>query len=629
MSTRKRQPRRIAARVVRDEAAELAFLRPHPDHQSNGEELQYRNPQGRLSFIANYSKGLPHNNLGEVNGLAYRQLLIAFQSENPLRFERLRLGTPSGFDLTNPQAGLAFDLEGSDAQAVTMPPAPRIDEAENSAEMGELYWMALARDVAFTEYGTGVNTDDAGITQAAATSLSQLLLPNAHFSAFRGPKVGNAVTAVVTPGNPPPGDPAIQPTLFRGFAPGDLVGPYISQFLLKGTAQRSKPGIPQVPDEGFIEYGTLRIDQRQRTVLPVLLPPGGVPGGGTDFLTEFVRWRRVQNGRQVIGGVDILDSNIFDDRRRFIRNLRDLANYVHFDALYEAHLNACLLLLAMPVRFDPGNPYGDPQPQRDRTQQDGFGTFGPPHILTLVTEVATRALKAVWFQKWGVHRRLRPEEFGGRIHVHLSGVLGTGVGPGRYPMIDGEILNTGANSVLTRINAYNNNNFGDATFLLPQVFPEGAPTHPAYGAGHATVAGACVTVLKAWFDESEVFDPNVVAPLTPPNPEKLEQLRENRRPKVPNLEDEPAAGTASGTVLIDYVPPAHEERLTVGGELNKLAANISLGRNAAGVHWRSDYTESLRLGEEIAIRLLQEQKQTYNEDYSLSLTTFDGNAITI
>jgi hypothetical protein len=590
MSTRKRQPRRIAARLVRDEAAELAFLRPHPDHQSNGEELEYRDPTGRLSFIASYSKGLPHNNLGEVNQLAYRQLLNAFQSESPDLFERITLGTPSGIDLTNPQAGLAFDLEGSDAQAVTMPAAPRIDEAETSAEMGELYWMALARDVNFREYGTGANTDAAGRTQAAAASLSEPPLPNAEFSAFRGPKVANAVTATVTPGNPP-----VQPTLFRGFTAGDLVGPYISQFLVKGTS-------PSIPDEGFIQYGTLQINQRQQTVLA----PGS---GGADFLTSFQRWRGVQDGRQVFGGVDILGSDSFDPQRRFIRNLRDLANYVHFDALYEAHLNACLLLLAMPARFDPGNPYVD-----SRTQ-DGFGTFGPPHILTLVTEVATRALKAVWFQKWGVHRRLRPEEFGGRIHVHRN------VAPGRYPMIDGEILGSG---VIPLIEAGS----GGAA-LLPQVFPEGAPMHPAYGAGHATVAGACVTILKAWFDESEVFDPNVVPPPSPPNPALLARLRENRRPKVPNLDGEPAAGTPSGTVLIDYVPPANEKRLTVGGELNKLAANIALGRNAAGVHWRSDYTQSLRLGEEIAIRLLQEQKQTYSEDHYLSFTTFDGRAITI
>ena len=36
------------------------------------------------------------------------------------------------------------------------------------------------------------------------------------------------------------------------------------------------------------------------------------------------------------------------------------------------------------------------------------------------------------------------------------------------------------------------------------------------------------------------------------------------------------------------------------GELNKLAANISIGRNMAGVHYFSDYYDSLRMGEEIA-----------------------------
>ena len=44
-----------------------------------------------------------------------------------------------------------------------------------------------------------------------------------------------------------------------------------------------------------------------------------------------------------------------------------------------------------------------------------------------------------------------------------------------------------------------------ATVHLPMAFAEGSPMHPAYGAGHATVAGACVTVLKAFFDTSAVL----------------------------------------------------------------------------------------------------------------------------
>ncbi len=554
--------RRTEARKLREEAAELAFLRQHPDHISNAEEAEYRRPNGQLSYIANYSKGLRHNNLGEVIARSYRSLLRPLHSGNPDHFEEIRLGRPDdGLDLTNPQSGLAFDLEGPDAQAVTMPPAPRIDSPENSAEMGELYWMALLRDVSFTipppvppgatDYS---NNPTVG---AAAASLS-----GGDFSDFRGPRdaAGNVT----------------RDTLFRGFTRGDLVGPYISQFLLIGNAD---PDLvpPLTPASGLITYGTLKIDQRQRTVL-------SLAAGGSDFLTTFADWLDVQNGDDRTNLA--LGLNSFDGTQRFIRNLRDLANYVHFDALYEAHLNACLILLSLlpppsAPPFDPGNPYVD-----SRTQ-DGFGTFGAPHILSLLTEVATRALKAVWFQKWFVHRRLRPEEFGGRIDVHLRGRPPAVPPNTRYPMIDDEILDAlrpgGGLS-----------NFGPpppgATFLLPQVFPEGAPTHPSYGAGHATVAGACTTILKAWFDESFVLPGPVL---------------------VPN---------ADGTALVNA---AQQVDLTVGGELNKLAANISIGRNAAGVHWRSDYTESVRLGEEIAIRLLQEQRPTYNEDHHFTLTRFD------
>ena len=132
-------------------------------------------------------------------------------------------------------------------------------------------------------------------------------------------------------------------------------------------------------------------------------------------------------------------------------------------------------------------------------------------------------------------------------------------------------------------------------YFLPQVFPEGGPTHPAYGAGHATVAGACVTILKAWFDESQTIE----------------------NPFQPNVD---------GTCLEPYVG---SDKLNVGDELNKLAANISLGRNAAGVHYRTDYTESIVLGEEVAIGILEEQKLTYNENHRFSFIKFDGTAVTI
>ncbi len=157
------------------------------------------------------------------------------------------------------------------------------------------------------------------------------------------------------------------------------MGPYVSQFLLKD-----------------IPYGTLLIPQRQDTLVrPV------------DHLTTWGDWLEVQNGSEPEP-----DERDFATRR-YIQTPRDLAHYVHFDALYEAYLNAALILLGMNAPADPGNPYNFSR------NQIGFGTYGGPHILSLVTEVATRALKAVWFQKWFVHRRLRPEEFGGRTDKNL------------------------------------------------------------------------------------------------------------------------------------------------------------------------------------------------------------------
>lgn len=496
--------RKRTARDIRREAAQLAYERPLPDHPCNGEEDDYAG-----TCIANFSKGLPHNSLGEVNPAAYNALLAALASGNPNDFEAIPLGGVR--PLRNPQAGLAFDLEGPDSHHLAIRPVPRLDGPENSAEAAELYWMALARDVRFTDYASSP------LIVQAATDLSA-------FSDFRGPKQAGQVT------------PA---TIFRGNTPDDLAGPYLSQFLLK-----------ECP------FGSLTISQRQQTVV-----------AGLDYLMAFQDWRAIQNG--AVAGQDR-----FDSQRRYIRNGRDLGQYVHVDALYEAYLNACLILLGMGVPFDPGNPYAT------TTKQDAFATWGGPHILSLVTEVATRALKAVWYQKWFVHRRLRREAFGGLVHNRMTGAA-------NYP-IDAEILDSAAmDAVFQKYGSY----------LLPQAYPEGSPLHPAYGAGHATVAGACVTILKAWFDESFVIPD----------------------PVVPN---------SQGTGLVAYTGP-DVGSLTVGGELNKVAANIAMGRNFAGIHWRTDYSESLKLGEAVALGILEEQQATYNEGGSFTLTKFDGTTVTI
>ena len=502
---------------IRKQAAKIAFDRGVIPQVCNGEEQEYRDENGYPNFIANFSKGLEHNYLGEVKPDAYYAFLTALKSGKNADFEAITRG--GSRKLINPQAGLAFDLEGPDSHSITIRPAPRIDSPENSAEMVELYWMSLLRDVNFSLY------NHTSLVREAAADLSQL-------SDFRGAKVKRetkrGVVEEVTP-----------QSLFRGVLAGDEVGPYVSQFMLKD-----------------ITFGSLTISQKQKTVLPHI-----------NHVTDYESWLQVQNG-------NVPSSDAFDSVPRYIRNLRDLGQYVHVDALYQSYLNACLMLLDMKAPEDEGNFY------KESKNQQGFGTFGSPHILSLVTEVATRALKAMWFQKWFVHRRLRPETFGGRVHNHLTGRA-------NYP-IDSELFNS---SVLEKVfSKYGN-------YLLPMAYPEGSPTHPSYGSGHATVAGACVTVLKAWFDESWVIP-------------------------------QPVMANDYGTELICY-NEADAAMMTVGGELNKLASNISIARNAAGVHWLSDYTESIKLGEKVAIGILQEQAITYNEDGNFTLTKFDGTKIKI
>ncbi len=275
---------------------------------------------------------------------------------------------------------------------------------------------------------------------------------------------------------------------------------------------------------------------------------------------------------------------------------------MHVDVLYQAYFNACLILLAKPnfddpfssglgAKLNPGNPYNILK------KQDAFGTFGGPYIIGLLTEVATRALKAVWYQKWFVHRRLRPETYAGRIHRAFADSVNYPLHP---DLQQAAVLDKAFEHGVFKYNEKLNQGKG-GTYLLPMAFPEGSPIHPAYGAGHATVAGACVTILKALFDEAQIIPKEMLMMPDPSDPTKL----------------------------VSYAG-ADAAKITIGGELNKLATNIAIGRNIAGVHWRSDATASLKLGEEVAIGILQDQRATFNEEFhGFTFTKFNGETVTV
>jgi len=472
-------------------------------HPTNGDEEHYPNK------IGSFSKGLQHSDNGEVVLSSFNSMVSAIQNKVPAGFEDIQLGGPR--TLTNPQAGLAFELEGGDPRAFVQPPAPAFASAEQAAEIAENYWMALLRDVPFAEYASN---------PIAADAARDLTLFGAS---AKVPKSGG----VVTPG-----------LLFRGLTPGDAVGPYVSQFLYQPIALGAN-----LVDQQLVSYAS-----------------------GVDYMTSFPDWLAVQRGAATAAPIA--------GSKRFILNGRDIGRWVHVDVLYQAYFHSALYLLGIGAPLNPGNPYIN-----SRTQAP-FSTMGPPHISGLLGGFAVKALHSVWYQKWVVHRRLRPEAFAARVHQTLYT-------PNHYP-VHASILNSVASGA--RLGAY----LTPGNALLPLAFPEGSPTHPSYGAGHATVAGACVTLLKAWFDGTFVIP-------------------------------QPVQPSANGTTLVEYTGPA----LTVEGELNKIASNIGLGRNIAGVHWRSDATESLRLGEAVAIQLLRELKQTMNEVPSFRFNSFAGTPVAI
>jgi hypothetical protein len=476
---------------------------PIPAQNNNGDEARYPN------YIGNYSQGLPHDSIGEVEPTAYQALLTAVSSGKPSDFANIPLG--GTVKLSDPQGGLAFDLEGTDSGQLTIPPSPALASAERAGEMVEDYWMALARDVPFSQYG------NEPITEAAIADLN-------HLARFKGPKVNGQVT---------PG------TLFRGFTPGDVIGPYLSQLFLMPVG-----------------FGTLSVAQKYNTY-----------AANTDYLTDFTSWLAVQNGVAV-------PSNMVSGTS-YIKDGRDLGAWVHVDFAFQAYLFACQWLLGNKAPFNPGNPYNT------IANQTGVQTFGPQHIVDLLGEVSNRALKAMWYQKWFVHRALRPIAYGGLVHNTITGVA-------NYP-VHRDVLNSQAvQQIFTKYGSY----------LLPAAYPEGGPQHPSYAEGHGVIAGACVTALKAFFNESYV---------------------------IPN----PVVASDDGQSLLPYTG-SDAGQITVGGELNKLANNVALGRDMAGVHWRSDAEQALLLGEKVTISILRDQRRTYNEPFSgFTFTRFNGVPITV
>lgn len=350
--------------------------------------------------------------------------------------------------------------------------------------------------------------------------------------------------------------PVTAGNLFRGQivkGDGNVQGPYISQFLIQPTF-----------------YGAQPISQMYKTFMPA-----------QNFMTSVHEYMNVESGFPP--SASLQNDTVF----RHIRNGRDLTAYTHVDVLHEAYFIALLLLIGIGAPRNPGNPYIG-----SRTEH-GFGTLDNGDAAGTITEMATRALKAAWFHKWIVNLRQRPEELGALVQARLTNQSPL---PQASGSLNGDILNSQAVA-----QAFSQ--FG--SYLLPQAFPEGAPTHPCYPTGHGTVGGACVTALKFFFDGSQPIQPLLKA-----------------------AGSDVMQPSEDGTTLVPYTGN-DAGSLTINSELVKLAFNISFGHGIhAGIHFRSSTQESILLGEQVAIAVLSDRSLGYNEPFNISITKFDGTTQT-
>lgn len=500
-------------------------------------------------FSALHSKALVHDALGVPNRTSYQSLIDALETETENHFQALQrviVGTPGGGPNSrlNGPAG-SFALDLEGLDSHAFTIPPPSPTVRSAQTATEEVEHYWAALLRDLPF-TEYETDTTGLVQAAVDDLK-----SRSFIIGGGANQWPAVT---------------KRNLFRARVAanndGNLKGPYISQFMLQPT-----------------NYGAQPLDQKIQTFAP-----------NQDFMVNFGSYQNIQNGGPSGNPAP-------DGTRRFIRNGRDLTAYTRVDVLFQAYFVAFLLLDQLRAPLNPGNPYGrlgGPIPLSNT--QKPFGTLGGPDAAGTLAEMATRALKASWCRKWIVDLRLRPEEYGALVEARRTNST-------PKPLAAAELHNDVLSSAaLPRILAKH------GTHFLPQAYPEGSPTHPCYTGGHATVAGACCTAIKFFFDGSQ----------------KLRPLLQAQNPPRDLVQP-----SSDGLSLVPYTG-ADANDIDINGELSKVAFNVCFGHGVhAGIHFRSSNYWGVLLGEEVALSVLRDRAKSYHEPFTINITKFDGSTATI
>ncbi len=385
-----------------------------------------------------------------------------------------------------------------------------------------------------------------------ATVVSEL---NKYASDITAPVIGTTITTQ---------------TLLRGNHSHETIGPYISQFLLHP-----------------FHYGNLPMTQKYYLE------------NDAHSMLSMAGWLGVQQG---VTGDTLSD---ISGTLKYIYSPRMLGSIVHRDPFFQFYYNAALIL----------NTYGVGTVGYDNSDVNSsvWSDGGSPAALSALAEVSAGALHTAWRMKYGLTLRIRPEVLAQRITVaNNNATLRANVDKLNTIKTNADI----GSGILSLVNSLNISNGGEVlggqNYYLDVLFQEGSPTHPSCPAGHALVAGACTTVLKA-----------------------MVATHDSEGVRIPWVSGSRLAyiADASGDSLNVY-SGEDVSSMTIVGELNKLASNISLGRDFAGVHYREDGTKGMLAGEEYAISFLQDKIKEYGAQANgmfggFDLEKFDGTRILI
>lgn len=494
-------------------------------------DLRKYTVNGKTYYPWLFSKTLKHDNNGLTTVEDLNRLIrVSLEKGNLKSINALAMSQdPNKTRKTEGVAtGNSFWIRGCDVQLYnTSDVFFPVDSLTHVCEMIEVYENALLRDISFNNFNDETEID----VKRALKTINNYN----NLSSYIGPtNSNNKITGQ---------------ELFRGNGKDELIGPYVSQYLV----------LPY-------SYNGLKIDQKY----PV--------ENDVDETIDYDNYLNIQRG--IVGGPPN-----FSGDTKYAYSPRVLGSIVHNDPLYWAYYNACLISKQNGIELDyDGN---------DVTS--AWTDKGFPDLLESVAEISLGALRVAWNSKYNITLRLRPEAMAQRIDYIQQGIFTGDV----FDKIKDNLVP--GKETLDEVFLRNNN------YLLLMMYPEGSPTHASRPAGHAVVSGACTTVMKAFL---KTHDSNNNPLHWPSDPKH----------------------SIDGNVLQTY--DKSDNKITIIGEINKLASNMALGRDMGGVHYRADGDDGIVLGETFAIKYLQIKLKEYIGLYngmisSFKLEKFNGEFIEI